>query len=356
MQIFFLSQILFLLLFVTTFAQIPPGYYDAAGGLSGTALQSALHNTIKNHTVVDYGSLYTWFQTTDMESGNVVRDMYSDVPGGTPPYVYHYNSGDECGNYGGEGACYNREHSWPKSWFGGEVSPMYTDLFHLYPTDGYVNNQRNNYPYGDVGSVTWTSLNGSRLGSCSDAGYTGTVFEPIDDYKGDFARTYFYMSTRYYTEDNNWPGSPMTDGSQLKPWALQVMLDWSAQDPVSEKETSRNNAVYQVQHNRNPFIDHPEFVNEIWGFPVGARQNHGALSLKIFPNPCSEFCTVGMPSPVEDQVPTIMIISMNGTIWYPEFRSAGPELTINMHSLPAGIYCLMLKSDQRIWYSRLVKE
>ena len=189
--------------------------------------------------------------------------------GGTPPYVYTYGSGDECGNYSGEGDCYNREHSWPKSWFGGEVMPMYSDLFHIYPTDGYVNGMRNNYPYGEVGQVQWSSQNGSKLGSCTWPGYSGTVFEPIDTYKGDFARSYFYMSVRYYTEDSGWPGSPMTTGSQLKSWALDMMIQWNDQDPVSQKEIDRNDAVYEIQDNRNPFIDHPEYADLIWGTGTG---------------------------------------------------------------------------------------
>ncbi len=127
--------------------------------------------------------------------------MYSDNPGGTVPYTYNLTDADQCGNYGGEGDCYNREHSWPKSW-SDEDAPMYSDLFHLYPTDGYVNGRRSNYPFGDVGSASWTSMNGSKVGSCSYPGYSGTVFEPIYEYKGDFARSYFYMTVRYYNEDN----------------------------------------------------------------------------------------------------------------------------------------------------------
>jgi len=338
------------------FGQIPPGYYDAAYGLNGTALQSALHNIIKNHTVVSYNSLYTYFQTTDVEPGNVVWDMYSDIPGGTPPYVYHYNSGDECGNYGSEGACFNREHSWPKSWFGGEVPPMYTDLFHLYPTDGYVNNQRNNYPFGEVSTASWTSLNGSKLGASGTPGYSGMVFEPIDDYKGDFARTYFYMSTRYYTEDSGWPGSPMTEGSQLKPWALQMMLNWCSQDTISQKEIDRNNTVYQIQNNRNPFIDHPSFANEIWGFPVGTNRDQHQVALKIYPNPATDFCTVELTAPDTKQSRVVLIISMSGSRVIPDVTVNRSELTVDIRNLPAGVYCLMLKSDPEIYCSRLVKE
>jgi endonuclease I len=347
---------LILVISFSGFGQIPPGYYDAAAGLNETALQSALHDIIKNHTVVSYSDLYTYFQTTDVKNGNEVWDMYSDVPGGTPPYVYHYNSGDECGNYGSEGACFNREHSWPKSWFGGEVLPMYTDLFHLYPTDGYVNNQRNNYPYGEVSTASWTSMNGSKLGPSGTPGYSGTVFEPIDEYKGDFARTYFYMSTRYYMEDSGWPGSPMTTGSQLKPWALQMLLNWCIQDSVSQKEVDRNNAVYQVQNNRNPFIDHPEFVNEIWGYPVGLNRMKQSVALKLYPNPATHYCRVDIPLNDANRSWVIMIITITGSKLFTDVIRNEGELTVDTRSFPAGIYCVMLKTDQKIWYSRLVKE
>ncbi|MEI6900091.1 MAG: endonuclease, partial [Bacteroidota bacterium] len=163
-----------ILLFITigSIGQIPPGYYDPANGKTGTALQAALHNIIKGHTVVTYAALWTWFQSTDKKANGTVWDTYSDVPGGTPPYVYQFGS-DQCGNYSSEGDCYNREHSWPKSWFGGDIEPMYTDIFHLYPTDGYVNGRRSDYPYGEVTTATWTSLNGSKLGNCTWPGYSG---------------------------------------------------------------------------------------------------------------------------------------------------------------------------------------
>ncbi len=246
------------------FGQIPPGYYDNAAGLSGTPLQSALHNIIDNHTVRSYNQLWTDLQVTDDKPNGKVWDIYSDIPGGTPPYEYSFGS-DQCGTYSQEGDCYNREHTFPKSWFGGEVSPMYSDLFQVMPADGYVNSQRSNYPYGEVGSYTWISQNGSKLGSCIYPGYSSTVFEPIDEYKGDVARNYFYMATRYYGEDGSWPGSGMVDGSQLKEWAKNMLLEWSNGDQVSQKETDRNNAIYNLQNNRNPFIDHPEYIELIWG-------------------------------------------------------------------------------------------
>jgi endonuclease I len=257
---------LFFLLFSASLAsnaQIPPGYYNPATGLSGTALQQALHDIIDNHTVVSYNSLWTWYKQTDKKSNGKVWDMYSDIPGGTPPYEYTFVT-NQCGNYNSEADCYNREHSWPESWFNG-LSPMSSDIFHIVPSDGYVNGRRGNYPYGKVGSATWTSLNGSKLGTCVSPGYSGTVFEPIDAYKGDFARAYFYMETRYYNEGSSWPGSPMASGSQLLPWGQTLMMLWHLMDPVSQKEINRNDSIYKnVQHNRNPFVDHPEYAALIW--------------------------------------------------------------------------------------------
>ncbi|MBC8190756.1 MAG: endonuclease [FCB group bacterium] len=257
---------LFFTLSITTlWAQIPNGYYNNASGLTGTPLQQALHDIIDDHTVVSYSSLWTHYQTTDVKPNGKVWDMYSDIPGGTPPYEFTFVS-DQCGNYGAEGDCYNREHSWPKSWFN-DVAPMNTDIFHVVPSDGYVNGQRGNYPYGEVSSPTWTSANGCQKGPNTYPGYSGTVFEPIDAYKGDFARIYFYMSTRYLNEDSNWPGSDMADGAQLEPWALDMMMEWHADDPVSQKELDRNDANYEIQDNRNPFVDHPAYVDLIWGDP-----------------------------------------------------------------------------------------
>lgn len=243
------------------FAQ-PSGYYATAEGKQGEELQQALHEIIDDHTVLSYSQLWNAFRSTDKRADGTVWDMYSDIPGDDPEYVYTFGT-DQCGNYSGEGSCYNREHSFPKSWFN-DASPMYTDLFHLYPTDGYVNGKRSNFPFAETDNATWTSLNGCEVGPSSVTGYTGTVFEPIDAYKGDFARTYFYMATRYYGEDAGWPGSPMVDGAQPEPWAREMLMDWHTNDPVSEKETERNDAVFALQENRNPFIDHPEFVQQMY--------------------------------------------------------------------------------------------
>ena len=288
MKKFYLLPLFFLLLLVT-FGQIPTNYYSDAEGKTGTELKIAMFNIIKNHNSISYGSLWTAFESTDKKANNKVWDMYSDIPG-NPPYEYTFFS-NQCGNYSKEGDCYNREHSIPASWFN-DAAPMYTDLFHLYPTDGYVNNRRNNDPFGETNTnnATWTSKNGSKLGKSIFPGFTGTVFEPIDEYKGDFARTYFYMTTRYY--NNNL--SQVSEGkvvftytnskTELTDYAINLFLKWHRDDPVSEKETNRNNAVYGIQHNRNPFIDYPELAEYIWGNHQNeAWYSTQGVSEKVFP-------------------------------------------------------------------------
>jgi endonuclease I len=237
-------------------------YYANVYKLTGVALRTALHSLITGHTVISYDGLYTAFPTTDAKPNNIVWDIYSDIPGGTPAYTFTHGS-KKCGSYKTEADCYNREHSWCDSWLG-ETNPARSDLFHMYPTDGYVNNRRSNYTFGTVSSPTWTSTNGSKLGPNTYPGFTGTVFEPINEYKGDLARSAFYMSTRYYKEDGSWSTSNGTNKSELLTWYSNLLYDWSVKDTVSTKEINRNNAIYTFQKNRNPFIDHPEFAAEIW--------------------------------------------------------------------------------------------
>ncbi len=262
--------LLFLLFLAITYGQVPAGYYDNAQGLTGYQLKTALKSIITNgHNVQSYNDLYNAYETTDTdhyyENDGTVLDMYSENPTGADPYNYQHHQ-QTCGNYSDEGDCYNREHLMPQSIFN-SASPMVSDVHFVVPTDGYVNNRRSNYPFGVVNNPTWTSDNGSKLGLNTVYGYSGTVFEPIDEFKGDIARMLFYIATRYEDQIASWNNSDMLDGSSdqvFTDWFLHVLLDWSAQDPVSQREIDRNNAVYTYQGNRNPFIDHPEWVNAIW--------------------------------------------------------------------------------------------
>ena len=244
-------------------------YYKKADGKTGEALKTAMCGIIYNRTEKSYDYLWTAFKTTDVRSDGKIWDMYSNITNYTP-----VTSGS---SYSKEGDCYNREHSWPQSWFNSNT-PMYTDLHHIYPTDGFVNGKRSNYPFGETNGDEYKSTNNfSKLGTCTYPGYTGTVFEPADEYKGDFARTYFYMVTCYEEKLADWyagnaDGIRATiDGSTypgLQEWQLNMLMEWAKNDPVSEKETARNEAVYAIQKNRNPFIDYPGLQEYIWGICI----------------------------------------------------------------------------------------
>ncbi|MEP4534850.1 MAG: endonuclease [Cyclobacteriaceae bacterium] len=259
-----------ILISASSLAQIPTSYYSSATG-TGYSLKTQLHDIIDDHNNQGYTALWNFYSNYELdayyESDGTILDIYSENPSGTDPYNFTKED-DQCGNYSGEGSCYNREHSFPKSWFS-DGQPMYADVHHIFASDGYVNGQRSNLPYGEVGtSVDFESENGSKKGSARNGlGYTGTVFEPIDEFKGDLARAYFYMATRYEDVLAGW-SSAMLDGSTdqvYEEWALDMLINWHQNDPVSQKEIDRNNNAYTFQGNRNPFIDHPEWVNTIWG-------------------------------------------------------------------------------------------
>lgn len=248
------------------FAAEPAGYYSTCENKSGAALLSALCKKVGPHTNVGYNGLLSLYKTSDVYSDGTIWDMYS---------TKHWKPGVTCGNYKKVGDCYNREHSFPKSWFN-DAQPMYSEAFHIYPTDGKVNGQRSNFPYGECANGTTLPSNGSvkalgRLGSCTFPGYSGTVFEPDDQYKGDFARSYFYMAAAYNDKIAGW-NSKMLAGNNypaFSSWAINLLLKWHREDPVSQKELDRQEVVYGAQHNRNPFIDHPELAEYIWGNKKG---------------------------------------------------------------------------------------
>ncbi|MGP9801736.1 endonuclease [Rheinheimera sp. NSM] len=252
-------------------------YYADAAGLTGYNLKTALHNIIKTHTAQGYSAIWGFYNVYELdnyyENDGSILDIYSEKPSASDSYVYAAGS-DQCGNYSKEGDCYNREHSFPRSWFGGAIEPMNSDIHHIFATDGFVNAKRGSYPFGEVGSASFTSSNGSKLGSAAaGTGYSGVVFEPIDEFKGDIARAYFYMATRYQHQLANWQNNSSEANAALngsttqvfESWLLQLLKQWHQQDPVSQKERDRNDAAYQYQGNRNPFIDHPQFVSAIWG-------------------------------------------------------------------------------------------
>ena len=318
----------------TTFAQIPNGYYNSTRDLCGEELRQKLYTIISSHTAISYGDLWGAYQQTDLRSNGKIWDIYSDCD-----FTY---STDQCGSYSRECDCYNREHSVPQSWFG-EASPMKTDLFHIYPTDGWVNNRRGNLPLGTVSNPTYTSGNGSKIGACSYSGYTGTVFEPVDEYKGDLARTYFYMSVCYKDKNLGQTSESMFEGSQLKPWALRMLIEWHYADPVSQKEIDRNNAVYAIQHNRNPFIDCPYFVDAIWNDHCDFESclnlveiityDDDEVQISAYPNPATDIVEVSC----NKSATSISVFNILGEKTFCSETGAN-FATINIEQYESGIY------------------
>ena len=308
-------------------AQGPNGsgvYYKNADGKSGEALKTALYNIIKVKThSPSYDELIELYKQTDTRADGYVRDWYSNVTNFT-----HVT--DKAGNYKKEGDCYNREHSVPQSWGAPKA-----DIVHVIPTDGYVNNRRGNNPFGEVGNVTYQSANGySKLGSCKTAGYSGTVFEPNDEVKGDIARIYFYMSTCYEGQANNWSGEAF-GGSKYQPmseWTYDMMMRWSKLDPVDDVEKARNNAIAKedVQGNRNPFVDYPGLEDYVWG-----DKKDVAFSYDNYQGGGDIVVTERVAQPVfspeggtyEDQVEVTITTDTEGATIY--YTTNGAEASIN---------------------------
>lgn len=239
---------------------IPKGYYNAIDGKTEAALKTALFNIINPHTLISsYNNLPQYFQKTDVyPESSRWWDMYSNIPFYAPSF-----------------RGLNREHSFPKSWWGGLTDiPAYIDLNHLYPSEAAANMAKSNYPLGVVDRTKPINFdNGiTTVGFAVDGqgGGASMVFEPADEYKGDFARTYFYMATCY--QNLHWRYTFMVDNNTyptLNNWSQKLLLQWNEQDPVSQKEIDRNEAVFSFQNNRNPFIDFPELAEYIWGSKRG---------------------------------------------------------------------------------------
>ncbi|HEY5593493.1 MAG TPA: endonuclease [Paludibacter sp.] len=263
-----LSLVLALVTSTILFAAIPSGYYYFAKNKKQAALKTALHIYASPMTEFDYGGGpgFTWegFFYTDQKADGSVIDMYSNT-------VRKFNGFNAVSGM-------HIEHSFPKSWWGAYPNNAYKDLFHLYPADAVTNITKSNLPLGEVIGTPTLDNGVTKIGANGfETAYTDNCFEPSDEFKGDFARSYFYISTIYEDYAPLW-ASPMLNNNTYpvwKPWALDLLLKWHRQDPVSPKELARIEAIYNIQGNRNPFIDYPDLVEYIWG----------ADTTKVYPFP-----------------------------------------------------------------------
>lgn len=352
---------LYVLISLQVWAQPPVGYYNDAENLDGYALKTALFQIINDHNDQGYNMIDNFFLVGDLdvyyENDGTILDPYSENPNGPDPYTFIPDV-DACGNYSGEGECYNKEHVIPQSVFG-QNNPMRGDAHHLLPTDGRVNGFRSNLPYGIVGSnlisqsgISNPTQNGSKAGNNINtgvaAGFNGTVFEPIDQFKGDIARIYFYFVTRYQDLIGNWSSYAMFNGSNnqaLSTPFLNILFDWHLQDPVSQKEIDRNNAIYQYQGNRNPYVDYPEWVCKVWNVnncTLSSNEIHVRNSFKIYPNPSHNQSITIESNEVLD---LIQIYTINGQL----IRSIQTlESKITISDLLDGLYIIKLGTQTNV--------
>lgn len=349
-----------LLLSISTigFSQAPANYYNSAQGLTGYTLKTRLKTIITaGHSGKSYDNLFTdpkAFRATDVdlfyENDGTVLDMYSEKPNGPDAYNYNYVASDKCGQYRGESDCYNGEHFVPQSTYSSRM-PMVGDIHQLTPTDGYVNNRRSNFPFGRVTNPTWTSTNGSKLGNINVTGYSGLAFEPIDEFKGDVARILLYFATRYESQIPGY-GFPMFNGTEnqsFKTPFLEMLIEWHNLDPVSPREIHRNNKAFLYQGNRNPYIDHPEYVGMIW--PNLSKTDFALTNSTVYPNPANDHrVNIETESILED----IQLININGQVIQQIKKPNSQNNIYTLENLPSGFYFLKLSAENKSTVKKVI--
>lgn len=347
---------------------MPEHYYAPAQGKQDAELKSALSCILQEGERYKYGSrsetsthLYTWdgFALTDRRANGTIYDMYS-------PYRHHFAHNNR------SAAGMAIEHAFPKSWWGGEDNDAYKDLFHLNPSEHRANGAKSDYPPGVADSLTIFDNGVFRTGS-GKGNPNFRVWEPADRYKGDFARAYFYVATCY--EDFHWTDTialtstgneslastsgayfAMDNNSHLefKPWLTDILLDWHRQDPVSEKEIRRQDAISTIQHNRNPYIDYPELVEYIWGDKQGQTVDFSLLT-----STCSDAYTAPIDT---DNIEAYGATAITEDGFVAQWKEAGTEQyelniytkTLTGHSdtlinMPAVTANLIAKTEHVAW-------
>ncbi|MCK8479473.1 endonuclease [Psychroserpens algicola] len=373
--------IITVLITTTLAAQVPSGYYSSATG-TGFTLKTQLKEIIDNsddgltneYLALDlgYSALYDTFQNSDVdlyyENNGTLLDMYSERVIQNPDntntnlpdaYEYTYGVNQDDGTLGtAEGQRYNREHTIPQSSFN-SGSPMRNDAHFVIPSDKYVNAQRGNLPYGIVNTslqhdeYSNGSLRGENINSGVVAGYSGDVFEPIDEFKGDIARLYFFFVTRYEDQMTGF-NYVMFDGSASQaidqPF-LDMLYDWHVNDPVSQRELDRNNAIFAQQNNRNPFIDNPQFVFDIWQSTLSVNEIEALEAVKMYPNPANGN-EVTIESNYDLNVEVYDVLGKKITIQ----KITSNQKKLNISTLSRGVYLVKLNSENGSIIKKLIKQ
>ena len=318
-------------------AQIPSGYYNGTEGLMEEQLKSALHDIIKNHDEHSYSDLKWMLKETDEDPNNSNNVI-----------LLYTGRSQNKSTFGGGANDWNREHVWAKSHGDfGNNPPAGTDAHHLRPTDASVNSSRGNKDFDN---------GGQQHSEADECYFTSDTWEPRDAVKGDVARMIFYMSVRY-EGGNGEPDLEVVDyvntSPQPKHGKLSTLLEWSAQDPPDAFEINRNNVIYSYQENRNPFVDHPEFVNKIWDPEAVIINSSKEEDLKIFPNPVKDKIQIQIIGEIK-QIDKIEIYNLYGeinSVW----DTIVENKSLDISTLPTGIYFIKVYTPNQQFVKKFVK-
>jgi endonuclease I len=373
-----------LLLFCMHSFADPGTYYT---GLDSTKSCSNFKTLLSTHIsngviTLSYGSVDAYYGRTDAKpaetgTGFVIVDKYcSDRPTGLDSCNFRFEV-DFCASGGTESkqcACYIKEHTFASSWFNDQL-PMRSDMHLLFPADNYTNNAKSNFPLGHVQTASFTSYNGTKIGTSNatlNFGFSGSnVFEPIDEFKGDFARAYLYVVTRYESGAATWTSNGSANDilagntyPSLDPWILQLCVKWHKLDPPSDFERKRNDTVFAIQRNRNPFIDFPHWVEKIFNVDGNsascintALRNEKSIDFSVFPNPANDFLSIQFARSVSIKSATVEIIDVVGkTIFSQSINQPNEIFSINTANLAKGIYIINIQTEGQNNSLKFVKE
>jgi len=330
-------SVLFTLFSFYAFGQIPPGYYSSASGLTGNQLKSALHNIIDDHTEYSYNDLRDF----------ILRDTDEDPDNPNNIILLYTGRSQNKNTFGGGANDWNREHVWAKSHGDfGNSPPCGTDAHHIRPTDASVNSSRGNKDFDN---------GGQQHPEATGCYYTNDTWEPRDEVKGDVARMIFYMATRYEGGSGE-PDLEVVDWINTAPdpehGKFSTLWEWHQQDPPDDFEINRNNVIYSYQNNRNPFIDHPEYLILIYDPLNAVNDVYYKIKLTIYPNPADNFIHYNISNIGNS---TYTISNSFGAVVKTGSISHNNSGEINVGNLPNGIYILSIQTDNKIFTEKFVK-
>jgi endonuclease I len=322
------------MLMILVVCSLAADYYEDVEDIYGNDLLYALRDLISTNTYSSYdGAKVFLFQELDNDNGTVTC-VYTGEE-------YHIDS-----SYSGQSSP-NTEHTYAQSWFEPATSVKKADLHHLFITTMQVNSSRGNLPFGNVASTAASTVYYSYTPLQSYRGYDNwqhMVFQVNPQYRGNTARAILYFYTRY-------GDSLVQDGVNM----LDTMIDWHYEDPPDAAEQSRNDMLHGFQSNRNPFVDHPEFVNRIWN-PGAPNDDDLATTVpalridKVYPNPFREQVRIALDAKTGDRV-SAAIYNLRGERIYTTTLSEGIREFAwdgcdgSGRQMPAGLYFIRLSTS-----------